>query len=141
MSMPELGNGPGNAHAVGIDIGGTQIKGVLVDRQGVVLRRELRATADDGNSEDVGSFVRTVRTLADDLGAGLPVGLSAPGLVRTDGRAIAWMRGRLHGLEKLDWTEALSRSLPVPVTNDAHAALLGEAWQGAARGLKDVAML
>jgi len=141
MSMAESGPEPENAHAVGIDIGGTQIKGVLVDRRGVVLRRELRATADDGSGEDVGTFVRTVRALADELGAEVPIGLSAPGLVQTDRRAIAWMRGRLHGLEKLDWTEALGRSLFVPVTNDAHSALLGEAWQGAARGLKDVAML
>lgn len=135
------GSESGAGQALGIDIGGTQIKGVLVDRHGVVLRRELRATADDGSGDDVGSFVRTARALADELGVDLPVGLSAPGLVRTDRRAIAWMRGRLHGLEKLDWTEALGRSRFVPVTNDAHAALLGEVWQGAARGMKDVAML
>ncbi len=128
---------PDAAHAVGIDLGGTQIKGVLVDRSGGVLRRELRPTTDDG---DLRSFVRTIRALADELGNGMPVGLSAPGLVRPDRRAIAWMRGRLHGLEGLDWTDSLERGQLVPVTNDAHAALLGEVWQGAARGLKDVAM-
>ena len=124
-------------HTVGIDIGGTQIKGVLVSKDGAVLRREQRPTSDH---PDLRIFVETVRTLAQELGPELPVGLSAPGLVRPDGRAIGWMRGRLHGLEGLDWTEALGRTQSVPVTNDAHAALLGEAWQGAARGLQDVAM-
>lgn len=127
-----------SAHAVGIDLGGTQIKGVLIDCRGAVLRRELRPTSDDG---DARSFAQTIRSLADDLGDGLPVGLSAPGLVRPDRRAIGWMPGRLHGLENLDWTDSLGRSQLVPVTNDAHAALLGEAWQGAARGMRDVAML
>jgi glucokinase len=73
--------------------------------------------------------------------AELPVGLSAPGLAARDRRSIAHMPGRLAGLEKLDWTAYLARNSLVPVTNDAHASLLGEAWIGAAAGLRDVIML
>jgi glucokinase len=51
------------------------------------------------------------------------------------------MPGRLQGLEGLDWTESLARRRIVPVTNDAHASLLGEAWIGAASGFTNVIML
>ena len=51
------------------------------------------------------------------------------------------MPGRLQGLEGLDWTTFLKSPQPVPVLNDAHAALLGEAWLGAARGFQNVIML
>jgi glucokinase len=126
-------------NAIGIDLGGTQIKGVVVSEAGEVLRREVRATNDDGT--DAKPFAQAVCALADELGRELPLGLSAPGLVTADGRSIAEMPERLRGLERLDWTQFLERSLVVPVTNDAHASLLGEAWLGAARGLRDAVML
>jgi glucokinase len=125
-------------NAIGIDLGGTQIKGVLVNADGEVLRRELRPTNDDSDDR---AWTQTIRVLADELGAGLPVGLSAPGLAARDRRSIAFLPGRLHGLEGLDWTSFLARPPLVPVTNDAHASLLGEAWIGTARGLRDVVLL
>jgi glucokinase len=51
------------------------------------------------------------------------------------------MPGRLAGLEGLNWTDYLEWLSAIPVLNDAHAALLGEAWLGAARGFDDVFML
>src|SRR5207245_8011789 len=62
------------------------------------------------------------------------MGVSAPGLAAADGRSIACMPERLQGLEGLDWTQFLNAPKMVPVLNDGHAALLGEAWVGAARG-------
>ena len=69
------------------------------------------------------------------------IGLSAPGLAAADGRSIVCMPERLQGLEGLDWTKFLGAAKTVPVLNDAHAALLGEAWVGAARGFQNVIML
>lgn len=40
-----------------------------------------------------------------------------------------------------EWTGFLGRERFVPVLNDGQAALLGEVWQGAARGARDVVML
>ena len=125
--------------AVGIDLGGTQIKAVVVSEGGEVLRREARPTYDTG--EDAHTWAQTIRKLAEELGSELPIGLSAPGLVARDRRSIAFMPGRLKGLEALDWTRHLRRTALVPVTNDAHASLLGEAWIGAARGLENAIML
>jgi glucokinase len=120
--------------AIGLDLGGTQIKAVLVRAEGEILRRELRATRDD-------DFAATLRAVADELDPTAPVGVSAPGLVRSDGRAIGWLPNRLPGLENFDWTNFLARGAFVPVMNDAHAALLGEGWRGAARGLRDAILL
>ena len=125
--------------AIGIDLGGTQIKGVLVSAEGGVLRREVRATHDDGG--DAMGWAETIRALADELGRALPAGLSAPGLVARDRRSVSFLPGRLNGLEGLDWTAFFGRAALVPVTNDAHASLLGEVWLGAARGLRDAILL
>lgn len=131
---------------VGLDLGGTRIKAVLMNRVGTILQREIRQTQDDpAANHKPGPWASAMRDLALDwtasAGREVPIGISAPGLVRDDGRAIGWMPGRLAGLEHLDWTEWLGRSTPVPVLNDAHAALYGEAWIGAARGLSHVVML
>ena len=124
-------------NAIGIDLGGTQIKAVLVSASGAVLRREARPT----NDGDPGGWLENVRALAAELGGGPRLGISAPGLVAADGESIACMPGRMKGLEGLNWTTWFDRGGRIPVTNDAHAALLGETWIGAARGLQDAIML
>src|SRR6185369_12318578 len=47
--------------------------------------------------------------------------------------------GRMAGIENFVWEKFLERK--AKVVNDAHAALLGEVWQGAAKGGKDVLLL
>src|SRR5205823_4128014 len=59
----------------------------------------------------------------------------------TDGRSIAYMPDRLPGLEDLNWQQWLELDVPVPVFNDAQAALLGEVWIGAAKGAANVVLL
>jgi len=125
-------------HAIGLDLGGTQIKAVVVSDGGEILRREARPTG--GETAPGRPWAQTMRSLAAELGPALPVGISAPGLASRDRRSIAFLPQRLPGLEGLDWTAWLARDRPVPVTNDAHASLLGEAWIGAARGLTNVAL-
>ena len=51
------------------------------------------------------------------------------------------MPGRLSGLEGLNWQKAMRVHHAVPVLNDAHAALLGEVWLGAARQAKNALLL
>jgi len=98
------------------------------------------------DSAEPRAFVEAVRELVHSLeakGMGLAgsCGLSAPGLTSADGKSIAYMPGRLEGLEGLDWSIALGRQGDIPVLNDAQAALLGEVWLGAARGSRHVFML
>jgi glucokinase len=69
------------------------------------------------------------------------IGVAAPGLAARDGRSIAWMEGRLAEVKGLDWTTFLNWPRPIPVMNDAHAAMLGEMWQGAAKGVQNAVLL
>ena len=130
------------SYAIGIDLGGTRIKLVAVEKSGNVIEEHVCATEDDAT----GRWAETIQAevLAVEKRRGRPadwIGLAAPGLASRDGRSIAFMPGRLQGLEGLDWTEYIDRDNVVAVVNDAHAALLGESWRGAAQGLKNVAML
>lgn len=91
-------------------------------------------------------WAREIRILLDEIageqdGPASGLGLSAPGLVHPDGRSIRNMPGRLQGLEGLDWTTYLQRDRVVPITNDAQAALAGEAWVGAVREIDNVVFL
>lgn len=71
----------------------------------------------------------------------ISIGLSAPGLVAPDAQSIRHMPGRLQGLEGLIWSDVLDHPEPIPVLNDAHAALLGEVWKGVAMGMQNVVMV
>ncbi|HYG77938.1 MAG TPA: ROK family protein [Planctomycetota bacterium] len=129
------------SHLIGIDLGGTNIKALSLTPAGDVLSESSCATGDDSS----GRFGERVRTLIDELtrrhGKPHRIGLAAPGLVARSGRSIAFMPNRLQGLERLDWTDYLKSDSPVAVLNDAHAALLGEFWKGAAAGTQNAFML
>jgi len=128
------------AYSIGIDLGGTQIKAVAVAPSGAVLAQRADSTGDAaGQWRD--RVRRHVEQFQREHGATASIGLAAPGLAAPDHRSIAFMPGRMQGLEGLDWTEFLHSDSPVVVVNDAHAALLGEAWMGAAAGFQNVFML
>lgn len=132
-------------YALGIDIGGTNIKAVCVSPAGEIVQRHSYATEDrPGESGErlarrVGEVIEQIRGGLDDEARWL--GLASPGLARPDGKAIAWMMGRLEPVMGLNWTDALSWPRLAPVMNDAHAALLGEVWQGAAKGAQNAVLL
>lgn len=130
-------------NAIGIDLGGTWIKGVLMDIDtGDVIRQVYHPTTAEtgpGNTHWQRAIQETVaelQALAGPVGA---IGLSAPGLPNDTNQYIAFMPGRLAGLEGLHWGRFLNH--PVHVVNDAHAALLAEARFGAAKGHQNVVML
>lgn len=129
-------------YAIGIDIGGRNIKGVAVTPHGRILARAHTPT---GDVERVGWRINVRRAVADlESNAGGEarwLGLAAPGLAAPDERNIAFMPGRFPGLEGCVWKTYLRRKSDVPVLNDAHATLLGEIWRGAAKGKRNVALL
>lgn len=134
---------------VGIDLGGTNIKAALVSREdGALIETLSRPTRDGDFIENTVPakpvFAKTVLEMVGELekraGVGnLALGLSAPGLANPEGRQIDLMPGRMLGLEGFDWPDFLGRE--VRVLNDAHAALLGEVWCGAAKGTRDAFMI
>jgi glucokinase len=129
-------------YAIGIDLGGTSIKTVVVSPNGQLLARDQQAFV-QGEKLDFARKIReSIQTIEAEQKIGASwIGLSAPGLAAPDGASIAFMPGRLGGLEGLNWRQYLETRFPIPVLNDAHAALMGEVWLGAAKGFKDVILL
>ena len=128
------------SNAIGIDLGGSSIKVVVARADGEVLTKKAVAFEDDARMDWAAKISALVEELRRPSETAV-VGLSAPGLAARDGRSIAVMPGRLQGLAGLDWTKHLKSPTPVPVLNDAQAALLGEVWIGAGQSFSDVILL
>lgn len=124
---------------IGIDLGGTFIKGGVIGTEGAVLRRLKRPTgaqADPG--EVLRNVLRVIARLQGECGgeAVRGIGIGVPGVLdraRTEvvesPNLLAWRHFPLRG-------ELAGRlSVPFFLENDANAAALGEGWLGAARGL------
>ena len=129
-------------YAIGIDLGGTNIKGIVVTPSGKVLAEVALPTGDTGKHDWTGN----VREVFNQLRAEVKsppnwIGLSAPGLPARDQRSIAFLPVRLRGIEGLEWGKFFDVAQPVPVLNDAQAALLGEIWRGAACRSRNVLLL
>lgn len=137
--MSEVVNG---AYSLGIDLGGSSVKSVAVTATGEVLQRRQVDFDPEASMDWAARIGDLVKSYTAERGAApATIGLAAPGLASRDGRSIAFMPGRLAGLEGLDWTRHLKFPSEIPVLNDAHAALLGEVWVGAARGLRNVILV
>ena len=129
--------------ALGIDIGGSGIKGAPVDlRTGeLAAPRHYLATPQPATPEAVAAAVRELRDHFADLPAGAPVGVTVPavvrrGIVRTAANIDPVWIGT-HGVDL--FTEALG--VPVTLLNDADAAGLAEIALGAGRDVEGVVLV
>jgi len=127
-------------YAIGIDIGVTNVKCVVVSDGGEILLRDQTATQSEKSDwpEGVKKYLARIEK---ERGEAQWVGIAAPGLAAPDGSCISWMQERLVEVEGLKWTEFLGRKRSVPVLNDAQAALVGEVWKGAAAGAKNAILI
>ncbi len=124
-------------YAVGIDLGGTTIKGALVERgQGIVELASIDTNAREGPDAVIDRIADLVRRLARSV-APEPIrgiGLGAPGAVNWERDSVA-RAPNLPGWELVNLREALQQRLsaafPVIVENDANVAGLGSAHYGA----------
>lgn len=126
-----------SSHSIGLDIGGTRIKGVLW-KDGKILDSIFRPTGEDE------SFKTYAKEVVDELKKRIPnndftIGVSAPGIPNDERSAIAYMPGRLPGLENFIWSEYFNQASCV--LNDAVCALYAESTMGVAKGIKHAVLL
>ena len=125
---------------IGIDLGGTRIKGVAIDAKGNVLQQIYTPTNDGEGEVWKVAVASTVNELKQKLKADkIGVGISAPGLPNHENTRIAFMPGRLEGLENFIWKDYLK--CPAWVLNDGVAALVAEAKNGAAKDSTNAIMI
>ena len=125
--------------SVGIDVGGTGIKGVRLDDDGVIVD----SANDITTPHDPDTLVATIISQARQLGAGpgVPVGVAVAGFLDPARQVVQFS-------PNISWTnrplvDELTRALGVSVAleNDANAACYGEYRRGAGRHSTTLAML
>lgn len=132
--------------AIGIDLGGTDIKGAVVSDAGEILLREKVETQPEGGAEGIAErIVGLVESLSEKHGVSAPetagIGVGVPGVTRADGVVVI--------APNLDWhhvpfRQILSDRLPgatVALDNDANVAALAEARAGVGAGCDTLALL
>ena len=133
-------------HALGLDIGGSGIKGAIVDvASGELVTERFRERTPNPATRErlLGTVVNVMRRIeaTGDLTAGMPGGVGFPSVIR-DGRA-------LTATQLDDWwigapvEEVLGQRLgrPIVVLNDADAAGVAELAYGAGRNERGVVLL
>ena len=133
-----------NDFLLGIDLGGTHIKAVLMDKDFHILDSHLTQTDDQDQTDVSERWKNSIRNLVDSFQQKTnhqirKIGFSAPGLANEHNTAIASLPNRLAGLEHFLWSEWLGT--PTYVLNDAHAALIAESKLGAGKGYQHIILL
>lgn len=131
---------------IGIDIGGTNLRGALVLSCGsIVSRFRLKSSIRDGAEsflqrltaelEQLLNEARKQGVLVDGIGLGIPGLIDAGGMIHSS--------VNLQALEGLNLAVLLSQRLEIPVVaaNDANLIALGEATAGAGKGMRSLAVI
>jgi glucokinase len=139
MNMPD--------RVVAIDVGGTNLKGAVVDRHGRCLSSQRRPTGAEGGSEAVvDAVVGLAQELAssstdDEDSQAVATGIAVPGLVDES-------TGTVQVAANLGWRDlpigpiAQERlGIPVTISHDVRAGALAEGLLGAARGSSDYLLI
>jgi len=124
---------------IGLDVGGTFLKGARIDATGKVLSRLHEPIRKATPAEILGQLAGAVEALEKEGGPALAVGVGLPGIVElTRGRVrTAPNVPALDGLKVGEELEARTGRASF-TENDANAAALAEAWLGAGRGASHV---
>lgn len=123
---------------IGIDLGGTKIEGVVIDRGGDVLTRQRVPTPRDRYDGTIEAIAALVRQLEQAAGVRCSIGIGMPGAVSPATGLIknansVWLNGQPF---VRDVEQAVGRT--VRVANDADCLALSEASDGAAAGAPSV---
>lgn len=125
------------------DLGGTKLAAALVDRHGKISARQTVPVDHSSTMAPVKQILAMAQEWAgrkSPRNAFAAAGVAVPGLVRRNG--LVWAPN-LPGWAKMPLARKLHRTLGIPCTveSDRNAAVLGEAWRGAARGKNDAIVL
>ncbi len=128
---------------IGIDVGGTNLRGALIGADGEIMRR-FRVLSDihkgrESFLERLVDEVRRLQNTAASLGAPIQaVGVGVPGLIDRQG----WVHSSVNmpALEGIALRDCLEQRLELPVrcANDANLIALGEFRYGSGRGFNSV---
>jgi glucokinase len=119
-----------------IDLGGTKLAGALFDAAGRMVHREVTPLGGRRGS-GVGALLQEVLGALSRTAHFDALGVSVPGIYHRD-RGTVWAPN-IPGWDDYPLVDELRRATEVPVTveSDRSCCILGEAWQGEARGARN----
>jgi len=124
-------------YIIGIDIGGTMIKGALFGSDGVLIeKRSVETRVDRGRDAVLQNLIALIKSLHTTKGQVLSVGIGVAGILDPP-KEVLLQSPNIKPLEQAPLKKLLNEALQMPVflENDANAAALGEQWAGAGREL------
>jgi glucokinase len=132
-------------YAIGVDLGGTNLRAAAIDRSGKMLDKISGATNfTEGRDAVLADITAAIANLRDKHGMGglAGIGVGVPGFIRIREGFITGSNN-LPYLENFPVRDEISRRLGsrVFLENDANAAALGEKWIGAGRDVDDLVLL
>lgn len=131
--------------AIGVDLGGTNLRIAAVDESGKILDRITTSTAVGGSRDGViDDMCQAVRAVQSRLASSklLGIGIGVPGIIDLH-TGMLRQSPNLPGWENYPVQQEIERRLGTKVflENDANAAALGEQWLGAAAGFESSCMI
>lgn len=126
-----------------LDLGGTKLAAALYTRSGELLANDVVSVAAKKGGE-VGQLIAdTVLRHSQGVGSGVDaIGVSVPGIARAESGTV-WAPN-IPGWDDYPLVSELSALVPnavVVVDSDRACSMLGEVWQGKARGCRDAVFL
>jgi len=134
------------AFAIGVDLGGTNLRVAAVDESGKLLEKVTSGTeVAKGRDHVIDAMTTVIRDIASKFASVGPlagIGVGVPGIIdmRT---GMLRESPNLPGWHDYPVQDEIEKRLKAPVVleNDANAAALGEKWLGAARDWPSMCML
>jgi glucokinase len=132
-------------YAIGVDLGGTNLRAAAIDRSGKLLDKVEGAThLSAGRDAVISDIVAAIVRLRAGCGAEhlVGIGIGIPGFIIME-TGVVTLSPNLPGFEDSPVRDEIERLLQAPVLleNDANAAALGEKWMGAGREVDDLVLL
>jgi glucokinase len=124
-------------YAIGVDIGGTNLRVALVSEEGRILKKTRVPSSGDVMASLKEAVKELLKELLEDNVAG--VGIGVAGVLDRETQTVIsspnmpWMDGKTF--------KDLNLGVPVVIENDANAAVLGEKWLGAGREFDSFVLL
>jgi len=135
-------------NVIGLDLGGTKLAGAVFDETGAMLFKQV-APIEKRQGKDVGSLIgeqiKLLLSLSKSKGIAIQaIGISVPGIYYAK-------TGNVWAPNIPGWTDypllmeisslPVTKNIKIKIDSDRACYILGETWQGSARGCKDAIFL
>ena len=132
-------------YAIGVDLGGTNLRAAAVTADGTMLEKISGSTdVHEGREAVIADIVDAIERLKKSCGSGklVGVGIGVPGFILIEKGVISGSNN-LPEFDNFPIRDVIEEQLGTSIflENDANAAALGEKWIGAGRDVQDLVLL